>query len=313
MEDWAKVLGPCVEEDGDFTFNNDSVKMTRAEENTYVSLFKKPRSSKNKYQTTGFRDWLRMNVAVALMQILWLSQTIYMTTWQVGFVMHTIAGKHIHWTHILWFTTRHHIGEAFEVSVNHQSPFFINFYKEKVRSELPAELSNTAEDPTSLEKLVDRVVKDVGRTITEQQPVPSTQMPSGTVDLDSGEGPPAEEYKSVELSAADMLGEQVIPLLRYLDGKMAKYTEPAIAVSYVELELEMRLRQTKLECVELRKNLVAEKEIRASSERDCTSLQIDIENARKATIDLRYRLKASRVAFNEGSRRMDELTCMQLS
>lgn len=67
----------------------------------------------------------------------------------------------------------------------------------------------------------------------------STQVSSGTVDLDNGEGHSAEEPKSIGLNAADMLGKQVISLLRYLDGEMAKYAKPAIAESYVELVCDM--------------------------------------------------------------------------
>lgn len=66
------------------------------------------------------------------------------------------------------------------------------------------------EDLTSLE-LVDRIVEDVGRMMTEQQPMPLVQVSLNIVDLDYGEGPSTEEPKSAKLSAADMLGEQVIP------------------------------------------------------------------------------------------------------
>lgn len=39
----------------------------------------------------------------------------------------------------------------------------------KVYSEVPGELANMVEDPTSLEEFLGRVVEDVGRTMTEQQ------------------------------------------------------------------------------------------------------------------------------------------------
>ncbi|OAE28699.1 hypothetical protein AXG93_2091s1060 [Marchantia polymorpha subsp. ruderalis] len=69
----------------------------------------------------------------------------------------------------------------------------------------------------------------------KQQSMPSVQVSSGTVDLDCDKESSSEDSKSVGLSAADMLGERIIPLLRYLDVKMAKYAELAIADSYVEL------------------------------------------------------------------------------
>lgn len=66
-------------------------------------------------------------------------------------------------------------------------------------------------------------------------PASSTQVTSGTVDLDNDEDPLADKPKSVGLSAADMLSKQVIPLFRYLDGKLEKYAESSIARSYMEL------------------------------------------------------------------------------
>lgn len=166
-------------------------------------------------------------------------------------------------------------------------------------------------------------------------------MSSGTVDLDSDEGPSAEEPMSVGLSATDMLGKQVISLLMYLDAKMAKYAEPAIAGFYVELmrsrtrtkvaasvevvervvsltfecatmkttlqEKEKQLWESESECAELHKSLTAKKNLWASSECDCEPLRIDIEIARKAIVNLWDRLNASRMTFNEESRRVDEL------
>ncbi|OAE30501.1 hypothetical protein AXG93_3575s1040 [Marchantia polymorpha subsp. ruderalis] len=98
---------------------------------------------------------------------------------------------------------------------------------------------DTEEDDTKLVLLSARVDKseDELRLEVRAEPVPasSTQVTSGTVDLDNDEDPLADKPKSVGLSAADMLSEQVIPLLRYLDGKLEKYAESSIARSYVEL------------------------------------------------------------------------------
>lgn len=54
--DWMKVLGYRADKDDDLTFDNESVKVTRAEEKTYAALFKKPRIGKNGYRTTGYHD-----------------------------------------------------------------------------------------------------------------------------------------------------------------------------------------------------------------------------------------------------------------
>lgn len=101
IENCARVLKPCEGEDGDYTFDIDSVKVIHAKEKTFAPLFKKRHSRKNVYRTMKYCDWLRMNVAVTLMQILRPSQTTYMATWQVGLVERAVAGRHIHWACIL--------------------------------------------------------------------------------------------------------------------------------------------------------------------------------------------------------------------
>ncbi|OAE32875.1 hypothetical protein AXG93_3052s1050 [Marchantia polymorpha subsp. ruderalis] len=58
----------------------------------------------------------------------------------------------------------------------------------------------------------------------------------------------------------------------------------------------------------LRLNLAKKTDLCALTERDCTSLRVDIENAQKATVDLWDRLESSKVAFNEETRCVDELT-----
>ncbi|OAE26257.1 hypothetical protein AXG93_3667s1000 [Marchantia polymorpha subsp. ruderalis] len=65
------------------------------------------------------------------------------------------------------------------------------------------------------------------------------------------------------------------------------------------------------ECAQLQKSSAEEKELWKSSEKACETLQGDIETTRRATIDLRDRLEASRVAFNDESRRLDKLTADQ--
>ncbi|OAE22084.1 hypothetical protein AXG93_3084s1000 [Marchantia polymorpha subsp. ruderalis] len=46
-----KVLGRCASDDGDLTFDSESVRVTREEERPYVALFKHPRTGKNGYRT----------------------------------------------------------------------------------------------------------------------------------------------------------------------------------------------------------------------------------------------------------------------
>ncbi|OAE20096.1 hypothetical protein AXG93_2611s1030 [Marchantia polymorpha subsp. ruderalis] len=48
--DWKKVLGRSAGDDGDLTFDAESVRVTREEERAYVDLFKHPRTGKNGYR-----------------------------------------------------------------------------------------------------------------------------------------------------------------------------------------------------------------------------------------------------------------------
>ncbi|OAE19343.1 hypothetical protein AXG93_4134s1050 [Marchantia polymorpha subsp. ruderalis] len=59
VEYWAKVLAPCAEEDGDLTFENESVKVTHSKKKTFTQLFKKPHSRKNGYRTTEYPEQKR--------------------------------------------------------------------------------------------------------------------------------------------------------------------------------------------------------------------------------------------------------------
>ncbi|OAE23175.1 hypothetical protein AXG93_1953s1350 [Marchantia polymorpha subsp. ruderalis] len=94
----------------------------------FGALFQHSKSSKNGYKTRDYKDRLRRNVAVALLQILQPHRTTYMTSWQVGFVELALAGAPIHWARILWKATRQHAQEEKGGSINHLSPFLINFY-----------------------------------------------------------------------------------------------------------------------------------------------------------------------------------------
>ncbi|OAE23323.1 hypothetical protein AXG93_4015s1010 [Marchantia polymorpha subsp. ruderalis] len=103
--------------------------VTMEEEISFGALFKNSKSSKNGYKIRDYKDRLRRNVAVALLQILQPHQTTYLTSWQVGFVELALSGAPIHWARILWKATRQHAQEEKGVSINHLSPFLINFYR----------------------------------------------------------------------------------------------------------------------------------------------------------------------------------------
>ncbi|OAE27857.1 hypothetical protein AXG93_3459s1000 [Marchantia polymorpha subsp. ruderalis] len=124
-----QVLGRCAGEEGHLLFNGESVKVSKEEEITCSNLFKNGKHSKNGYRTRDYKDRLRRNVVVALLQILQPHRTTYITCWQVGFVEFALSGALIHWARIPWKATRQHAQEEKGGSINHLSPFLIIFYQ----------------------------------------------------------------------------------------------------------------------------------------------------------------------------------------
>lgn len=174
------------------------------------------------------------------------------------------------------------------------------------------------------EKIAERVVEGVEGEITAHPPVASPRTSTGTVIFETGEDLSAEEIQSGGVNVADVLCGQVVPLLRYLDGKVRKYagsitvgsyvklvrnrTQAKVATTHVVAEKERQLQEIEAKYEVLRRRLIEEIELRRSLKKICESLRADIEVTRSATVDLWDRLKASRIAYNEKSRRVDELT-----
>ncbi|OAE20671.1 hypothetical protein AXG93_154s1450 [Marchantia polymorpha subsp. ruderalis] len=93
--DLKKVLGRCAGDDGDLTFDSENARVTREEERAYIDLFKHPRIGKNGYRTVWYRDRMRWNIAMALMQILRPQRPTYMMTWQVEFIERALRGDFV--------------------------------------------------------------------------------------------------------------------------------------------------------------------------------------------------------------------------
>ncbi|OAE26941.1 hypothetical protein AXG93_4413s1250 [Marchantia polymorpha subsp. ruderalis] len=121
---WEQVLGRFAGEEGHLLFEAGSVKVSKEEEITFSNLLKNGKHSKNGYRIRDYKDRLRRNVAVALLQILQPHLTSYITCWQVGFVELALAGAPIHWARLLWkpSPTRQHAQEEKGGSINHLSP-----------------------------------------------------------------------------------------------------------------------------------------------------------------------------------------------
>ncbi|OAE27905.1 hypothetical protein AXG93_3309s1010 [Marchantia polymorpha subsp. ruderalis] len=116
-------------EEGHLLFECETLQVTKEEEISFGALFKNSKSIKNGYKTRDYKDRLRKNVTVTLLKILQPHRTTYMTSWQVGFVEQALSGAPIHWARILWKATRQHAQEEKWASINHLSPFLINFYR----------------------------------------------------------------------------------------------------------------------------------------------------------------------------------------
>ncbi|OAE25582.1 hypothetical protein AXG93_2982s1020 [Marchantia polymorpha subsp. ruderalis] len=126
---WNWVLRRCAGSEGDLLFDIKSVQLSKEEELTFDGLFKNRRLRKNGYKTRDYVDWKRRNVAVAIFLILQTHKTSYMSSWQERFVKLALAGTSIHWACILWKARRQHAEEEKRGSINHLSPFLINFYR----------------------------------------------------------------------------------------------------------------------------------------------------------------------------------------
>ncbi|OAE23872.1 hypothetical protein AXG93_3001s1000 [Marchantia polymorpha subsp. ruderalis] len=79
IEHWTKVLGPCAGNDGDFMFEKDNVKITRAEEFTFAPLFRNARSGTNGWKTADYKDPMISAIAFGVMHILQPQRTTFVT------------------------------------------------------------------------------------------------------------------------------------------------------------------------------------------------------------------------------------------
>lgn len=70
LEHWTRVFEPCAGNDGDFVFEKESVKVTRAEKFTFAPLFQNPRSSTKGWRVVEYKDPMRRAVALMVMHIL---------------------------------------------------------------------------------------------------------------------------------------------------------------------------------------------------------------------------------------------------
>ncbi|OAE19091.1 hypothetical protein AXG93_2062s1020 [Marchantia polymorpha subsp. ruderalis] len=223
VSDWEQVLGRCAGEEGDLLFECESVHLSKEEEITFGALFKNRKSSKNGYRTREYVDRKRRNVAVALFQILQPHWTTYMSSWQVGFVELALAGTPIHWARILWRATHQHAGEEKGVSINHLSPFLINFYWSIGYLTAEEKIQFTLLSRTNPERLVRDVEVD-----TDLDEVPAITPPARLRAEEEPRGARAPRKRKLdgeaELSRRELLA---VPVRRRAINEQARLKQKA--------------------------------------------------------------------------------------
>lgn len=73
-------------------------------------------------------------------------------------------------------------------------------------------------------------------------------------------------------------------------------------------EREKRLQQKELECAELQKSLVVEKDLHLKAKLEYVGLWVDINNAQKVTVELRDKVEVFQKGFERELKHAEELT-----
>ncbi|OAE21656.1 hypothetical protein AXG93_3121s1050 [Marchantia polymorpha subsp. ruderalis] len=92
-----------------------------------------------------------------------------------------------------------------------------------------------AKELTLSEEILEHVVEHIGGTMVESSDIPLPQVSSGVVRLKVEKRSSAKEAKELMITFLDFLQDNVVPLLKYLDGKREKYSISTEAGFYVEM------------------------------------------------------------------------------
>ncbi|OAE31461.1 hypothetical protein AXG93_725s1510 [Marchantia polymorpha subsp. ruderalis] len=99
--------------------------------------------------------------------------------------------------------------------------------------------------PTPLEMLAESgaavAAEEAARSSSRESP--GISVATEILDSDDESSSEGQESESVKGTPTGVLCEQVVPLLRYLDRKTAKYADPRHRRSYVELKLQKEVNQ----------------------------------------------------------------------
>lgn len=88
---------------------------------------------------------------------------------------------------------------------------------------------------TMSEEILEHVVEQIDGTVVESPEIPSPHVSFGVVKPETNKRSSAEELKELVYTFPDFLQDDVIPSLKYLDGKRGKYAMLKNARFYVDM------------------------------------------------------------------------------
>lgn len=102
IKHWTQVLGDATRSPEDLVFDSTGMRVTAAEEKSFVTLFSSRRSMKNGWKTTNYVDLFRQRIALSLMQLFRPVRTTYLALWQIAFIEHVMKRERVWWAKIFW-------------------------------------------------------------------------------------------------------------------------------------------------------------------------------------------------------------------
>ncbi|OAE32869.1 hypothetical protein AXG93_955s1070 [Marchantia polymorpha subsp. ruderalis] len=237
---WTRVLGSCEGKDGDYTFEKESVKVTQAEEFTFAPLFKNPRSSSNERRTMEYCDSKSRAMATTAGSA--KRQKVAEASGEGRRLEACMAETEVTW----WKTSKRHARPKKKAN----RKVVISESSECSVAMMEGDASTTDEDRR------EEVAAQVGGTVVESPEILSPQATKEVVRPEAEMKSSEQEPKELVVTFPDFLQDNVVPLLKYLNGKREKYT-------ISKEEREEHLRTKEMECEVLLLNLAKEKEFRA--------------------------------------------------
>ncbi|OAE18879.1 hypothetical protein AXG93_3022s1030 [Marchantia polymorpha subsp. ruderalis] len=276
------MLGPCVGNKGDFMFEKDSVKITRAEDFTFVALFRNAQSGTNGWKIADYKDPMRRAIALEVMHILRPQRTTYVTAWQIGFFKRVVKGN-----------------RGMGLLTKEEEKRF-----SKEQEILAIKSNEETEDEDNGRTRVPSQTTARGPVQSRTRTRPKMKANRGVVVSDSLDSTVEKTDAATLATAKDKNNE---PTLQVLEGGPSAVGRTVGAITDIlatpPLEEEVRCEVAENTSEEIPK----ESDLRATFEQDCSSLRIVNENVPKITVELCERLEASKGAYVAEVQRVERL------